>query len=196
MTFHKNYIYVPFLIIVGTVGLLFLQSYRIQHDARQKIFVSSISNDLMRNASYPSGLYKGSTSFPQSIWKGKKFNAGDRTGINQLQFGSKQSEGFPFKMEMGLGNVDKNYVLKIDYNVPENFILTRLIVDEVVLTKEGHYLGKLELRIWPGKVLPLAYFELTDNNPVFFDGGYNLHFNFGTNDPGELLLPTNGTNPK
>lgn len=104
----------------------------------------------------PDGLYQGTVNLKTS-WLGKRFDRDNQTGINILQ----DRDAFPFKTSVGPGNVDpKLQVVKIDYNVPANPFYLRPIMDEIVETKSGHFLGKLQLRLLPGVSIALGYFTL------------------------------------
>lgn len=110
----------------------------------------------------PDGFYSGSVSGPNKSWLGKKFNAGAQTGINVFANpDSGQKEKYPFKTYTGRGVRDRETdVLKIDYNLPRNPFWLRFILDEVVETAPGQYLGKLHILLIPGYPFTLAFFEL------------------------------------
>ncbi len=104
----------------------------------------------------PNGFYKGSVSFKTS-WQGKKFNAKNSTGINLIN----DQEKYPFKTYIGKGIADRNLdVLKIDYNIPQNPWYLRFILDEIVETSPGHYLGKVHIKLFPSLGLTLGFFRL------------------------------------
>ncbi len=81
-------------------------------------------------------------------------------GINEFH-GRDTFARYPFRMEVGKALVDQNkQVLRIDYNIPANLPWIRFVLDEVVETRPGHFLGKMHLRIIPKLPFTLAYFEL------------------------------------
>jgi hypothetical protein len=106
----------------------------------------------------PEGFWRGSVTIQQGKnWRGKVFDRAAQTGINRFADG----ERYPFKMYVAPGLRDRDLrVLRIDYNVPGNPWWLRLIVDEVVQTEPGHYLGKVHLAALPGLTFTATYFEL------------------------------------
>jgi hypothetical protein len=112
-------------------------------------------------SSLPDGLYKGTVGGKETTWKGKKFDKDHNRGINIFQNGDTTREAFPFKTYVENGAADKSLlVIKIDYNLPENPLWLRLVVDEIVEVSPGKYLGKLHVRIFPDTTFALGFFEL------------------------------------
>ena len=104
----------------------------------------------------PDGLYKGLVNFKTS-WQGKKFDAKNSTGINIIN----EKQVYPFKTYIGKGLQDKNLdVFKIDYNIPQNPFWLRFILDEIVETTSGKYLGKIHINLIPYLPFSLGYFRL------------------------------------
>jgi len=135
-------------LLAGTV-----QTYRVQHRPAQQQFTSGTVPALL-----PNGFHQGNPfSGIGKHWQGKVFDANNGTGINKFDDG----ERFVFKIYPATGLRDKQQVLKIDYNQPGNPLWLRFIVDEIVQTSPGHYLGKVHVRVIPGIVFTLTYFELT-----------------------------------
>jgi hypothetical protein len=110
----------------------------------------------------PDGKYKGSASFNTGPWVGKSFNNSQMTGINNFEGENfRFYDSFSFKTYTGKGLKDKDLeVLKIDYDIPGNNWLVRRVLDEVVETEPGKYLGKAHLRLIPGLPFTLVYFRL------------------------------------
>lgn len=139
-----------------SIGLL---TYTVQADPRQQLFLSG-----KVPAEYPDGVYVGSTTFPQTLWKGKKFVKEYRSGINIIQQGEEEVEAYPFTLSVGKGNVDKEIeTIKIDYDLPQNAFYIRRVVDEIVLVSPNHYLGKVSVRLIGQIFMPVTYFELDQN---------------------------------
>src|SRR5260221_286785 len=110
----------------------------------------------------PSGFYEGSVANYSGTWRGKTFDQQKATGINVFANAKDDTQvvqQYPFKTYMGEGLQDPQPVLKIDYNIPENPIWLRLIVDEIVETEPGHYLGKMLVNLIPGHPLTLTWFQ-------------------------------------
>jgi hypothetical protein len=127
-----------------------LRTWQVQNNPFQKTFLSgSVPSKL------PEGLYKGEVPGRTFSWKGKKFNTGGK-GINVFPDGDK----YPFKYYEAIGLQDNKKVIRIDYNLSENPLWLRFIVDEIVETSPGKYLGKLHVQLFPGLVASLGYFKL------------------------------------
>lgn len=107
----------------------------------------------------PDGFYKGHIDYIKVPWKGKKFDATAKTGINI--FGENNSEKYPFTFYIGKGLRDtKKDVIKIDYTVKGNPFWMRFILDEITEYAPGKYIGKLHLRLVPFLPITLGYFYL------------------------------------
>ena len=107
----------------------------------------------------PDGAYKGSVNGYSGGWIGKVFDSARGTGRNQF----KEPEGiqllYPFKTWVGRGVADPIQVVRIDYDIPENPIWLRGILDEIVQVGPDHYLGKVHLK-WGPVHATVGYFEL------------------------------------
>lgn len=143
-------IFISLILTMGTI-----RTYKVQSSPKQKQFITGTIKDL------PNGDYQGKVSFKTS-WIGKTFNVKDSTGINRLNDSeNNEVEKFPFKTYLGKAIQDKNLeVIKIDYNLPENPLWVRFILDEIVEVERGRYLGKVHIRILPNIAFSLGYFEL------------------------------------
>lgn len=105
------------------------------------------------------GLYKGTVNI-KTTWQGKKFTSSTKTGTNMFKNADGAHERYSFKTYAGKGLQDDILVLKIDYNLPENPLWLRFIVDELVQTAPRKYLGKLNVKLTPGLSFALGYFSL------------------------------------
>jgi hypothetical protein len=95
-------------------------------------------------------------------WQGKRFDAGDSSGINVLRVpgGSRRVERFPFRLHVGPGAVPPIVdVLKIDYDIRGNQPWIRRTLDELVEIADGEYLGRALYR-WGESHRLLGYFAL------------------------------------
>ena len=114
-------------------------------------------------------------------WRGKTFDASRQRGENVftkdsyllarlfnplyrsfVSDGPKTYRGFAFQTYIapGLFDADRT-VLKIDYNLKENPVLTvRRVLDELVKLDDGLYLGKAHVHWWWGGWQTVAYFSL------------------------------------
>lgn len=149
------YIVVPpfVLLLIAFAGLSWRSSVT-QRRAEQQLFLAGKIPERM-----PDGLYQGSVTV-QTTWQGKKFDAKNKTGINIFEEKEKTSEQYPFKTYVGKGLKDKKLdVIKIDYNVPGNLFWLRFVLDEIVQTEPGKFLGKLHFHFGPF-AFALGYFEL------------------------------------
>ena len=121
-------------------------------------------------------------------WRGKTFNSVHQSGDNIFtrdsyllaRFfnplyrgftgeGPSTYRGFAFRTYTapGLFDADRT-VLKIDYNLKENPVLTvRRVLDELVQLDEDLYLGKAHVCWWWGAWQMVAYFSLTPARVAF-----------------------------
>lgn len=158
-------IILSFLLILIGIAVLFiilgvLRTLQIKQNSLQKIFIKGRIPDPL-----PEGTYKGYTNGYVGPWTGKLFNKQDKAGINEFLINKKIIKRFPFKTFIGSGLQDKSInVLKIEYNIPDNSFFLRMILDEMVQTEEGKYLGKVHLRLIPNMPFTLGYFWLESDN--------------------------------
>lgn len=107
----------------------------------------------------PDGDYKGSVNGYSGSWIGKTFDAKTATGRNRMQAPQGIELKYPFRTWIGPGVADAVQVVKIDYDIPENPMWLRGILDEIVQVEPNHFLGKVHLRLGPAH-LTVGYFEL------------------------------------
>lgn len=146
------------LIFIFLSLILIFGSYRTiktQTSANQRIFLQGqVSREL------PNGLYRGEVTGLKTSWQGKKIDSKLGVGINIFKNQNEISEKYPFKIYKAPGLQDKMEVLKIDYNLSENPLWLRFIVDEIVATSKDKFLGKLHVKLLPGLIASLGYFTL------------------------------------
>jgi hypothetical protein len=144
-------------VLIASGCVVFFFWWKTQHAPQQEEFLTGkIPQPL------PNGLYKGTVNGKETTWQGKKFNTTTSTGINIFKISNNNQELYPFKTYTGPGVADHSLkTMKIDYNVNNNPLWLRLIVDEVVEVSPGHFLGKLNVRLLPNFAVPLGFFELT-----------------------------------
>jgi hypothetical protein len=150
-------ILVTLIFIVVSLILIFAtyRTVKTQTSSNSKIFLNGkVPNNL------PDGLYKGKVTGLETSWQGKKFNSKENSGINVFKNDEKLSDKYPFKLYKANGLQDNIEVIKIDYNLPENPLWLRFIVDEIVETENNKYLGKLHIKLASGLVASLGYFSL------------------------------------
>lgn len=107
-----------------------------------------------------SGFYKGAVAGLNTNWQGKKFDSRRSAGINIFKETEGNRERFPFKTYSGKGLQDNMEVLKIDYSDNKDPWWLRFILDELVETSPGKYLGKVHIQILPGFGFTMGYFKL------------------------------------
>jgi hypothetical protein len=151
----KMFILILVTLLFTALAIIFIlgtyRTIKTQTSGNQNIFLSGKIPDKM-----PDGLYKGSVTGLKTSWKGKKFDSKTGMGINVFE----TNENYPFKFYTAQGLQDNKQVIKIDYNLPENPLWLRFIVDEIVEVKPGKYLGKLHIQLFPDLVASLGYFSL------------------------------------
>jgi hypothetical protein len=143
-------------ILLGILGLFLLfgllRTWQTQTSANQAKFkAGKLPTEPL------DGFYKGTVTNYHGEWRGKTFDASHNKGINSFGEGEK----YPFRTYTGVGLRDKDLqVFKIDYNVSGNPFWVRRVLDEVVETAPGKYLGKIHVRILPGLHFATGYFTL------------------------------------
>lgn len=145
------------LMILIILVILFgqLHTAHTQAQPQQQAFTKGILPSPM-----PNGFQKGDVN-AKTTWQGKEFNNKENTGINFFNENGTTIKRYPFKTYTGKGLIDHGLeVLKLDYNLPENPLYLRLIVDELVQVSPGKYLGKLNVKLGPF-AFALGFFRLT-----------------------------------
>lgn len=148
-----------FGIIIG-IGLFigFIMTWIVQNSMHQEIFLQGRIPDPVLN-----GYYEGTSSNYIGSWRGKLFNADTSSGINHFgsSLGIGDEDRNTFDTYIGHGLHDKSLrVLKLEYDIAQNPIWMRLLMDEVVQIEDNKYLGKVSLRIIPGFPFAISYFRL------------------------------------
>ena len=144
------------VIIVAFFALGYYRTYQMQHNALAEEFSKGSLPILDLD-----GFYKGSANFPTGPWLGKSINKDTQSGVNILGTITGQSERFHFKTSTVTGLQDKNLqVVKLDYDLPGNSFIIKPVLDEVVETAPGKYLGKVHFRLPYIPPFTLAYFRL------------------------------------
>ena len=154
-------VFMKFILVIACVIVIALFAYgsyrnfRTQANPSQKIFLKGTVP-----AKFPDGFYKGTVKGLNTPWIGKEFNAKEMRGINIFKENEKITKKYHFHLYKGRGLADKNLeVIKIDYNLPQNPIWMRFIMDEIVETGKDQYLGELHIRL-PGVSFALGFFTL------------------------------------
>lgn len=141
-----------FVLLIIPLLLLIVRNWKVQNGPLQKEFLKGTLPSPL-----PNGFFKGSAGNLKTNWKGKVFDASSSSGINLFE----KEKKYPFKTYRGIGIQDNNLeVLKIDYNIPKNPILVRLILDEIVQLENNKYLGKVHLNLIPNFPISLGFFRL------------------------------------
>ena len=151
MTLLKILVLILVLILVG----MFLRTLQLATSSQEKEFSAGTVTTM------PDGFYSGTVIGPKVTWLGKRFDAARGTGINVFSTGTNTTtDKYPFVFSKAQGVHDTMQVIAIDYNLPENPWYQRPVLDEIVMTAPGQYLGKLQLRIIPGYPFALTFFGL------------------------------------
>lgn len=177
--------FIGFLVFLGGVGLVALAiSNRMQRSTYQDSFARGQVPQPKLDGFYP-GTSHVAFGLPVP-WLGKRFTLTPEGGTNTLsglggtlarivtprykhfvhESGGTVS-GYNFKTLTGAGLRDPQVqVLKLDYNLPENPGLIRIIYDELVQVDPGRYLGKVYVQALPGWFLFVGFFELKATQKV------------------------------
>jgi hypothetical protein len=146
------------LAIPLAIALIFglFRTYQVQNAPEQTDFLAG-----KIPTKSPEGKYKGTVEKLKTNWIGKSFNAQQSSGINNFKENNHIVEKYPFKTYTGQGIQDKNKeIFKIDYNLPQNPLWLRFILDEIVQTHPNKFLGKVHIRLLPGLAFTMGYFKL------------------------------------
>lgn len=171
--------FVGFLVFLGGVGLVAIAvSSRMQRGTYQDSFVRGQVPQPQLDGFYPGASH---IAFGLPVpWLGKRFVRTPEGGTNIFSgLGGTLARvltprykhfvhepdgrvsGYNFKTLTGVGLRDPQVqVLKLDYNLPENPGLIRIIYDELVQVDPGRYLGKVYVQLLPGWFLFVGFFEL------------------------------------
>ena len=142
-------------LILLILAIAFVLTFRTQTSEKQKEFLAGKVPE-----SLPDGFWKGSADFGVGNWRGKVFNAAEKTGMNAFDKNGTQETRVPFNMYPAEAIWDKGHqVLRFDYNRPDNPFWLRPALDEVVEVAPGKILGKIHYRIFPGFSIALEYFR-------------------------------------
>ncbi len=144
------------MIIAGAYGYAWLKNRQTEADPRQSLFAKGgVPSPL------PSGFHKGLVTGYTGAWQGKKFTPDSETGINIYHENGRPLERYPFKTRVADGLAEpKMQVYRIDYNQAGNPFWLRFIVDELVESGPGNYVGKIHLSLLPGLHFAIGWFEL------------------------------------
>lgn len=150
-----------FLIIVILVVAVVLygwwRTYKSEKGANQVTFKAGTAEVVGLD-----GEYTGSVTGYTGSWQGKTMRASTGRGINRFKEGDVLSDKYPFAFYVTKSLRDATQdVVRLDYNQPENPWWLRFIVDEMVKTGSGTYLGKVHIRLFSGAVFTMGYFTLT-----------------------------------
>lgn len=147
------------IIVLGTLVWLFVRSHQTEAKPEQAEFKKG-----KVPAVQPDGFLKGSVPGRTTVpggWMGKTFAAAENTGRNVFEKNGVRTEKYPFKTYVTKGLRDPELqVLAIDYDIPGNSFWLKWVLDEIVETAPGTYLGKAHLRILPGIPFTITFFRL------------------------------------
>jgi hypothetical protein len=133
----------------------------------------------------PEGFYNGSAYLLGGgpvPWLGKSFDRANSLGFNIFtpqgaallkilmplyklfrKNNEGNTDGFFFKTRTARSLKDGSLdVIKLDYDSPENPFLIRIILDEIVETAPGEFLGKVHLKVFPGVYSTIGFFGLRE----------------------------------
>ena len=160
------------------LGYFSLLSYLVRTSERQRQFETA---DGLPQP--PDGFYKGTAHLLGGgpvPWLGKSFVRTEELGFNIFTPAGASmlkvltplyklfevnadgtTRAFNFRTSRGTGLKDTAIqVIKLDYDSPENPFLIRIILDEIVQTAPGEYLGKVHMKVFPGYFATIGFFGL------------------------------------
>lgn len=133
------------------------RTYIVERQTEQVKFTKGVAD-----LSALDGDYKGVAYGYSGSWQGKTIFGSKKTGINRFLNDGVLANRYPFALSVrkALRDTGKE-VIVLDYNQPENPWWLKYIVDEMVQTAPGQYLGKVHVQITPDIIFTLGYFSLT-----------------------------------
>ena len=142
------------ILIILSLGLVL--TWRTQTSPKQKEFLAGRVPDPL-----PDGFWRGYADFGTGSWRGKRFDALGKTGMNVFEGDEGTTmERVPFTIYVGEAIWDKGHqVMKIDYNRKDNPFWLRPALDEVVEVAPGKILGKIHYRLLPNFSIAIEYFR-------------------------------------
>jgi hypothetical protein len=160
MTVFWRWLIIVFVaLLVAALIYGWYRTYKTQRDPYQEKFLTSTTSPR-----HLSGFYSGSVVGYHGSWKGKVFNDDAPEGINIFVQSGKRVERFEFNTMAGRDLRGKVDVLKIDYNIRGEPFWVKPVLDELVQTSPGHYLGKINYRLGLFS-FSFGFFELTGPQP-------------------------------
>lgn len=164
--------------VVVWIAFWHLISFIVVSSRRQKEFMAGSLPDTP-----PDGFYRGSAYLLGGgpvPWLGKSFEKDKQRGFNIFtprgasllklltpfyRLFTKSAEGntnaYYFSTSSSQGFRDRGIeTFKLDYDSPENPFLIRIILDEIVQTASGEFLGKVHLKVYPGYYATIGFFGL------------------------------------
>ena len=173
------WILISFLVAVAAwLGFWMLITWLVDKSERQKRFIAATAP-----TSPPDGFYTGSAYLLGNRpvpWLGKSFESENQKGFNiftskgaallkvmtPLYKGFRlnadgNTDAYYFKNSVSRGFRDKGIdTFKLDYDLPENPFLIRIILDEIVETGPQEFFGKVHMKIFPGYYATIGFFGL------------------------------------
>jgi hypothetical protein len=143
------------LIVVLLLSLGIIRTINVQKSKDQATFLKGTVPENL------TGFFGGFVENHTFSWMGKTFDGAKQRGINNFKENNEVIQKYPFKTCQGKGLIDKNLnVFKIDYNLKENPLWVRFILDEVVEVGKGKLLGKVNIKLFPGLSFSVGFFHL------------------------------------
>lgn len=175
------FVWILFSIVIAAalwLGFWNLVSILVGQSARQSQFIAGSAP-----STPPEGFYRGSAYLLGNRpvpWLGKSFESENQKGFNIFTpkgasllklltpfykhfrpNADGNTDAYYFDTSTGDGFRDKDIkTFKLDYDSPENPFLIRIILDEIVETDHGEYLGKVHMKVFPGYYATIGFFGL------------------------------------
>ena len=164
--------------VIAWLGFWMLVTYLVGQSKRQRDFIDGRTPTIA-----PDGFYKGSAYMLGNRpvpWLGKSFKSGNAKGFNVFTpkgasllklmtplyklfhlDGDGNTDAYYFKTGTGSAFKDADVsVFKLDYDLPENPFLIRIILDEMVEVAPNEFLGKVHMKVFPGYYATIGFFGL------------------------------------
>jgi len=151
---------------IGAASLLIIALVLVAGFVLTWMVRSSIDQRAFENGYLPSPPLSGITRITAGgispSWQGKEFSATSKAGMDLFEDRGNTIRRYTFAVSEGAGLFDtQKTILRMDYGVNTNPLWLRPVLQEIVQTGSGVYLGKIHVRLLPFYPFSISYFKLT-----------------------------------
>jgi hypothetical protein len=142
--------FVALIIVTG-----FVLSWMVKSSVDERAFLKGTVPDKP-----PVGRYLISAGGIFPSWRGKEFSTQPGIGMDLVENSGSFDRVNTFNVSMGPGLKDQISVIRMDYNRSGNPLWLRPVLQEMLQTSSGVYLGKIHVRLIPFLPFSIGYFKM------------------------------------